>query len=135
MLGADGLCLCRSSLPGPFDQVWGSRLTLLIFLFANRDYRNQTLKYMSGNPTMFVAIPMEELLELIEERIFKGLEKYNKKSSPIQTDELLNVEEACEFLCVSKVTIHKWKKKKLIVSYRIGRRIYFKKHELIKSLH
>ena len=90
---------------------------------------------MPANPTMFVAMPMTELLELIEERIFKGFEKYNKKPVPIQTDELLNVEEACKFLRVSKVTIHKWKKKKLITSYRIGRRIYFKKYELIKSLH
>ena len=83
---------------------------------------------MSENSTMFLAMPMTELLELIE-----GLEKYNRKDT-IQTDELLNVEEACKFLRVSKVTIHKWKKRKLIVSYRIGRRIYFKKHELINSL-
>ena len=89
---------------------------------------------MSASPTMFVAMPLTELLDLIEERIFKGFEKYNKKPAPIQTDELLNVEEACKLLGVSKVTIHKWKKKKLIVSYRIGRRIYFKKHELVKSL-
>jgi len=88
---------------------------------------------MSENSTMFVAMPMTELLELIEEKIFKGLEKYNRKDT-IQTDELLNVEETCKFLRVSKVTIHKWKKRKLIVSYRIGRRIYFKKHELINSL-
>jgi excisionase family DNA binding protein len=90
---------------------------------------------MPGNPTMFVAMPIEELLDLIEEKIIKGLEKNNNKPTPIQTDELLNVEEVCKFLRVSKVTIHKWKKKKLIVSYRIGRRIYFKKHELIKAMH
>ena len=90
---------------------------------------------MSGNPTMFVAMPMEELLDLIEEKIFKSLEKFNKKPPPIQTDELLNVEQTCALLGVSRVTIHKWKKQKLIVSYRIGRRIYFKKHELIKAMH
>jgi len=89
---------------------------------------------MSTNRTMFVAMPIEELLELIEERIFKGFETYNKKPVPIPTDELLNVEEACTYLRVSKVTIHKWKKKRLIVSYRIGRRIYFKKHEMLKAL-
>ena len=89
---------------------------------------------MSGNPTMFVAMPMEELLELIEEKIFNGLQKFNKIPQPIQTEELMSIDETCTFLRVSKVTIHKWKKQKLIVSYRIGRRVYFKKQELIKAM-
>ena len=48
--------------------------------------------------------------------------------------KLLSIEEACKLLLVSKVTIHKWKKRKLIRSYRIGRRIYFKKGEIIQAL-
>ena len=83
---------------------------------------------------MFVAMPITELLALIEEMIFKGLEKHSKKPPFIPTDELLNTEETCKLLRVSKVTIHKWKKEKRIVSYRIGRRIYFKKLELIKAM-
>ncbi|MBL0182503.1 MAG: helix-turn-helix domain-containing protein [Chitinophagaceae bacterium] len=90
---------------------------------------------MARDATMFVAIPMNELLELIESRIFNALDKFQRPSQTIQTDELLRIEEACALLCVSKVTIHKWKKRKLILSYRIGRRIYFKKSELIGSLH
>ena len=91
-------------------------------------------KYMSANATMFVAMPMEELLDLIEVRIFKSVEKYSKKEKLKPDEELLSTEETCKFLKVSKVTIHKWKKQKRIVSYRIGRRIFFKKEELIKAM-
>lgn len=89
---------------------------------------------MQGNSTMFVAMPMDDLLELIEKRIINAIEKYHIKAVSIPSDELLSIEQACALLLVSKVTIHKWKKKKLIRSYRIGRRVYFKKHELIGSL-
>lgn len=90
---------------------------------------------MPGDTTMFVAMPINELLELIEKRIINGIEKYYTKPPPTNTDELLSIEEACALLRVSKVTIHKWKKKKLITFYRIGRKIYFKKTELLNSLH
>lgn len=90
---------------------------------------------MARDATMFVAMPMDELLELIENRIVNGIEKCKSKLPPIQTDELLNVEETCALLHVSKVTLHKWKKKKLIHPYRIGRRIFFKRSELINSFH
>ena len=89
---------------------------------------------MASNATMFVAMPLNEFQELIEKMINDGLEKFNRKPVPVPTDELLSIEEVCTMLHVSKVTIHKWKKKKLIFSYRIGRKIYFKKHEVISCL-
>ena len=84
---------------------------------------------------MFVAMPMDELLELIQDKIFKGIEQFRIKPLPIPNDELLNVEETCALLHISKVTLHKWKKKKIIRCYRIGRKIFFKKHELINAFH
>jgi len=84
---------------------------------------------------MFVAIPMDELLQLIENMIVNALERFIPKAPSTENDELLNINEVCELLHVSKVTIHKWKKKKLIKSYRIGRKIYFKRDEVLNSVH
>lgn len=61
------------------------------------------------------------------ERIVKGI------SEP-HSDVLMNLQETADFLQVSKVTIHKWKKEKLIKSYRIGRKLYFKRNELSESM-
>jgi excisionase family DNA binding protein len=44
----------------------------------------------------------------------------------------LTIEAVCEMFKVTRPTIHKWKKKQLIPFYRIGRRIYFKEHELLE---
>lgn len=89
---------------------------------------------MSADATLFVAMPFSEFQEIIKKMINDALEQFVKKPLPPQTDKLLSIEEACALLHVSKVTIHKWKKRKLIQSYRIGRKIYFKKQELMNSL-
>ncbi len=89
---------------------------------------------MATDATMFVAMPFSEFQELIEKLINKGLEKFMNKPLPAQKDELLSIEETGALLRVSKVTIHKWKKKKLIISHRIGRKIYFKKQELLDAM-
>ncbi|GAB2545432.1 helix-turn-helix domain-containing protein [Rufibacter soli] len=45
---------------------------------------------------------------------------------------VLTVKEAAKLLNVSEVTIHNWKSKGLIPFYRISRRIFFKKNEVLK---
>jgi|GEM_PF-2639540 len=89
---------------------------------------------MSKDATLFVAMPLSELLELMEKSIKSGFDKFSNKPTPPPEDELLNVEQTCTFLRISKVTLHKWKKERLIQAYRFGRKIFFKKKELLGSL-
>ena len=89
---------------------------------------------MASDATFFVAKPLSELLELIQSMIRNEFVKFNSKDTKSPIEELMTIEETCEFLHVSKVTIHKWKKKKLIFSHRIGRKIYFKKQELMTAI-
>lgn len=79
-------------------------------------------------------MPIDELLELFKEKVLNEIEKFYTRPLQVQNEELITIDDACKFLKVSKVTIHKWKKIKLICSYRIGRRVYFKKTELLNSL-
>ena len=89
---------------------------------------------MASNATVFVAMPFGEFQELIEQTIKNELKNFAIVPQQIQADELLNIEEAGALLHVSKVTIHKWKKKKLIQAYRIGRKILFKRKELLDAI-
>jgi len=89
---------------------------------------------MATNATLFVAMPFDEFAELIQKTIKNELKNFSIIPQPVQADELLNIEEAGALLHVSKVTIHKWKKRRLINAYRIGRKIYFKKQELIETI-
>ncbi len=89
---------------------------------------------MATDATFFVAKPLSELLELFRNMIHDEFNKFSTKPAQTPPVELMSIDETCKFLQVSKVTIHKWKKKKLIVSHRIGRRIYFKKQELLEAM-
>jgi len=90
-----------------------------------------------ANATMFTVMPISELCELIKKSVADSFDNELKsflKNSMKEDEQLLKIEEACQLLKVSKVTIHKWKKQNKIRSYRIGRKIYFKKSELLNSL-
>jgi excisionase family DNA binding protein len=89
---------------------------------------------MKGNYPVFTTITVDELKSYILEGLRSILSEFKRPQEMNKDEKLLSLSEASEFLKVSKVTIHKWKKKKLITSYRIGRRIYFKKEELVNSL-
>jgi excisionase family DNA binding protein len=87
--------------------------------------------------TMFTAMPVNEFVHLIKQTVKDSMKNELTElinSSKAQPEELMTIEEASKFLHVSKVTVHKWKKNKLIKAYRIGRKIYFKKHELIEAM-
>ena len=90
-----------------------------------------------ANETSFTLMPISELCELIKKSVAEAFDNELKiflKDSIKEEDQLLKIEEACELLKVSKVTIHKWKKQNKIQSYRIGRKIYFKRGEIINSM-
>ena len=124
-----------------FTKVTGDRIRSL--RIPNKDKRRLisltyflTPKKMSSQG-VFTFIPLDELKQLINESVrtsfndeVVNLFNLNKN----QKEELMSLSEACDFLRVSKVTIHKWKKLKKIQSYRIGRKIYFKQKELIDAL-
>lgn len=59
---------------------------------------------------------------------------YSEKRKPSQIDDLISIKEAALLLKVSVATIHNWKSQNIIKSFRKGRKVYFKKQELIKSL-
>lgn len=88
---------------------------------------------MAANNSLFVAMPFDEFQQLLKDLIKNEFKDFNTEVK-IQKDDLMSIEEVKAYLHVSGVTIHAWKKKKLIRSYRIGRRIFFKKHELLNCM-
>ena len=90
-----------------------------------------------ANETSFTLMPISELCELIKRSVTECFDSELKsflKNSMKEEETLLNIGEACQLLKVSKVTIHKWKKNKILPFHRIGRKIYFKRSEVIDSL-
>ena len=83
----------------------------------------------------FEDLPMavELLLEKVEllENEIKTIKENFQPKEPI---DLMTRKETADFFGVSLVTIHNWVKYGILISYRIGTRIYFKRSEIISAM-
>lgn len=84
---------------------------------------------------IFSSISVDDLLGMINECIKNAetLKTQGKNPEPVPED-LITIEDIQKIFKVSKVTVHKWKKKGLIPFYKMNRRVYFKKSEVIDSM-
>ena len=84
---------------------------------------------------IFVQMTADDLRGMISECIKDALtlKKQEKTSEPIPED-LLSIEDIQKIFKVSKVTVHKWKKKGLLPFYKMNRKVYFKKSEVIDAM-
>lgn len=75
------------------------------------------------------------MVNAIKDGVQEVLKKESSNSSKTESEEdLLNIEDVQKIFRVSKVTIHKWKKAGLLPYYKVNRKLYFKKSEVINSL-
>ena len=80
-------------------------------------------------------VSLEELKSLITNSVNVALEsRVNFLNKPMEEDPFLSIEQVQKILSVSKVTIHKWKKKGLITYHKLNRRLYFKKSEVLNAV-
>lgn len=80
-------------------------------------------------------ISVEELTEIIADKLVDKLEKRIATLISNQNDdELLTREEAAKILKTSYTTLWHWTKKEILIAYRIGNRIYYKRGEITKAL-
>ncbi|WP_139956053.1 helix-turn-helix domain-containing protein [Flavicella sediminum] len=84
------------------------------------------------------SISFEELLEGMSSRFLNELKlilKEKTEKSKIDTeDEFITSKDACDILKITLPTLAAWRKSKIVISYRIGNKIRFKKSEILSSL-
>jgi excisionase family DNA binding protein len=88
------------------------------------------------NENVFMqGITVDSLLKKIEEIIDNRFtDRVAQLLKPSPKIEYLSRKEVSELLKVSLVTVHKWTNEGLINSYRIGRRVMYKKNEIEAAL-
>jgi hypothetical protein len=85
--------------------------------------------------TIFTSLKVDDLIDLIKKCVADAVSlKIKEGIQDPPSDDLLNIEDIQKIFNVSKVTIHKWKKKGLIPFYKMNRKVYFKKSEVISSM-
>ena len=70
-----------------------------------------------------ILIQPNELREILREVIKEEI-KALKEASPPEPEELLKINEVCQLLRVSRMTVHKWKENSMIPYHRISNRIF-----------
>lgn len=68
----------------------------------------------------------QQLLDLrneIKELKEKGIQK-----------EILSMDELMKWLNISRATVHRWRKDSILNAYFLGKKIFFKRSEVLKSL-
>ena len=85
---------------------------------------------------IITTLTIEDLTSLIEDSITNTITKLmpEQKENSAEESALMTTKEVAEYLRVSAVTIWHWKKQGRISYHKIGRRVYFKKEEIINMM-
>nr|DAK43283.1 MAG TPA: helix-turn-helix domain protein [Caudoviricetes sp.] len=85
----------------------------------------------------FIQVTPNELTELIREGVRKELQMFDRLKGTAgagKDGDLLTIEQTADLLRVSKGTVKNLTKKKILTSYGIGRRLYWKRNEVNEAL-
>ena len=87
---------------------------------------------MKSNKIIFDVLSKKELEELITKSLNEAVK--NNLPAPSVKEELLTREEASELLKIDLSTLWRWTNKGQVIAYGIGKRVFYKKEELLNSL-
>jgi len=82
-----------------------------------------------------IQVSLDDMSSIIRDILAEELKKFGEYLKPQTTDneelkQHLTREEVCKMLDVSTTTLFLWNKSKILVNYKLGRRVYYKKSEV-----
>ena len=88
---------------------------------------------MELNGQRLVLMTETQLKQLMEDAAEKAILGMVKKAHKLNDDCLLSVNEACDFLRITRCTLHKWRKEGIVKPHKKGGRLLYKKSDLLKQ--
>ena len=74
---------------------------------------------------------LNELVSRVKTALLADLEKSFKDNEP---KRYLSADEVCQRFGVTKPTIHEWRKRKILKSYKLGSRVYYRLDQIEKAM-
>ena len=84
-----------------------------------------------GVPIFMTSMTISEMKEILISPLIEEIRKLKKEED---VDVVFTKTQAQKFLNVSMPTLHKWTRKGILKSYKIQKRVYYKKSEILQSL-
>jgi hypothetical protein len=82
----------------------------------------------------FIQVTPEQLQNAIIEGVKTQLEDFKKHFEPKTPTEFLSRQETAELLKVDISSIHNWTKRKILQSYGISGRVYYKRSDIEEAM-
>lgn len=93
---------------------------------------------MVNNQINLVHVSIENMTSIIREVVATELQKVKELISLTpkedDSDKILTREEVCKLLKVSLTTLFNWNNDKTLVNYKVGRRVYYMKADVLALL-
>ena len=87
----------------------------------------ETINFVGITPDHF----LNEIVSEVKTALFTDLEKSIKDNEP---NRYYTAEQICERFSITKPTIHEYRKRKIIKSYRLGSRVYYRLDEIENAM-
>jgi excisionase family DNA binding protein len=82
-------------------------------------------------------LSVEDLSTMIRQSVATELQKVSNlisKTPKDDSDKILTRKEVCELFGVTEATLYNWSNEKILVNYKVGRRVYYKKSDVFAIL-
>jgi excisionase family DNA binding protein len=92
---------------------------------------------MNNQILNFVNISLEDMTCIMREIVASELQKAKEIILPTpidDSDKILTREEVCKLLKVSLTTLFNWNNDKTLVNYKVGRRVFYMKTDVLALL-
>ncbi len=89
--------------------------------------------------TQITEINASDLEQMLTSSVRAGLQKFKQeleqeKKEDENPDKLMNITEVCDFLKISKPTLHNYLNSGKLISYGVGQKRYFRYSEVLNAL-
>jgi len=87
----------------------------------------QTINFVGVEPTALI----QEIANEVKNTLFADITKALQDNEP---KLYLSADQVCERFSVTKPTIHEWKKRGILKSYKLGARVYYRLDEIENAM-
>lgn len=84
--------------------------------------------------TLNITVPQEninQIAENVETRLFDRLTKFLTDNAP---KRYLSADEVCDRFGITKPTLHDWRRRGILKSYKLGSRVYYRFDEIENAM-
>lgn len=87
----------------------------------------ETINFYGVTPTDLIR----EIANEVKTTLFADIQKTLNENEP---KRYLSADEVCQRFAVTKPTIHEWRKRKILKSYKLGSRVYYRLDEIENAM-